>query len=67
MNKIKRYLENHKDATIQDYNNQKHRMHIIQAKSALERSSAFGLFRSKHTGSKKNKTLLAIIKSVYNQ
>ena len=66
MNKLKRYLENHKDATIEDYNNQRHRMHVIQAKIALEKSSGFGLFRSKHTGSKKNKTLLAIIKSVCN-
>lgn len=35
MNKVKRYLENHKGATIQDYNNQKHRMHIIQASKVL--------------------------------
>lgn len=67
MNKIKRYLKNHPGATIEDYNNQKHRMYVIQAKTALERSSGFGLFRGKHTGSKKNKTLLAIIKSVCNQ
>ena len=67
MNKIKRYFKNHPDATIEDYNNQRHRMHVIQAKAALERSSGFGLLSGKHTGSKKNKTLLAIIKSVCNQ
>lgn len=29
MNKIKRYLKNHPDVTIEDYNNQRHRMHVI--------------------------------------
>lgn len=67
MNKIKRYLENHPDATIEDYNNQRHRMHIIQAKCCLKKSSHFGMLRGKHTGSKRNKTLLSIIKSVCNQ
>lgn len=67
MNKLKRYLENHKETTIEDYNNQRHKMHVIQAQCALKRSSGFGLLRGKHVGSKKNKTLLAIIRSVCNQ
>ena len=51
MNKFKRYLENNKDATIQDYNNQRHRMHVIQAVKPGG---------SKHTGSKNLKQLLAL-------
>lgn len=55
MNKIKRYLKNHPDATIQDYYNQRHRMHIIQA------SHNCG---TKHVGSKNEKQLLALIHSL---
>jgi hypothetical protein len=51
MNKLKRYLENHKDATIEDYNNQRHRMHVIQAVKPGG---------TKHTGSKNLKQLLAL-------
>lgn len=47
--KIKNYLENHSGATVEDYNNQRHRMHIMQAKT-----TTFG----KHTGSKGLKQLL---------
>ena len=57
MNRLKRYLENHKDATIEDYNNQRHRMHVIQ----YER-----ITRSKHSGSKSKKTLLSTIKQNNN-
>lgn len=46
--KIKNYLEAHLGATVEDYNNQRHRMHIIQAKN----------IRSKHAGSKPLKKLL---------
>lgn len=52
MNKIKRYLENHQGATIEDYNNQRHRMHVIQASS---------FYNSKHVGNKSKKQLLALI------
>ena len=52
MNKIKRYLENHPGATIEDYNNQRHRMHVIQASTVCN---------SKHVGSKSKKKLLALI------
>ena len=51
MNKLKRYLKNHKDATIEDYNNQKHRMHVIQAST---------VFNGKHTGSKSKKNFLML-------
>lgn len=50
MNRLKRYLENHPGATIEDYNNQRHRMHVIQAVKPGG---------SKHTGSKNLKQLLA--------
>lgn len=53
MNKIKRYFKNHPDATIEDYNNQKHEMHIMQASKIL---------RGKHVGSKNEKQLLSVIK-----
>lgn len=52
MNRLKKYLEKHKDATIQDYNNQRHRMHVIQATNNC---------RTKHVGSKNEKQLLALI------
>lgn len=52
MNRLKRYLEKHKDATIQDYNNQRHEMHIMQASR---------IFRTKHVGSKNKKQLLSVI------
>lgn len=51
MNKIKRYFKNHPDATIEDYNNQRHRMHVIQAVKP---------YGTKHTGSKNLKQLLAL-------
>lgn len=51
MNKIKRYLEKHPDATVQDYNNQRHRMHVIQATRHCT---------TKHVGSKNLKQLLAL-------
>ena len=51
MNKLKRYFENHPDATIEDYNNQRHRMHIIQATRDCT---------TKHVGSKNLKQLLAL-------
>ena len=51
MNKFKKYLENHPDATIEDYNNQRHRMHVIQYKR---------IFPGKHSGSKTKKQLLSI-------
>ena len=41
--KIKNYLEAHPGATVEDYRNQRHKMHIKQAKT-----TTFG----KHTGSK---------------
>ena len=52
MNKIKKYFENHPDATIDDYNNQRHRMHVIQATDNC---------RTKHVGSKTKKQLLALM------
>ena len=67
MNKVKRYLENHPGATIEDYENQRHRMHIIQARAALLRTSSRGFFKGKHTGSKNRKKLLSIIKYVCNK
>lgn len=51
MNKIKRYLKNHPDATIEDYNNQRHSMIVMQAK----RNCA-----TKHVGSKNLKQLLVL-------
>lgn len=51
MNRLKRYLENHLDATIEDYNNQRHRMHVIQAVRPYD---------TKHTGSKNSKQLLVL-------
>lgn len=52
MNKIKRYLRKHHNATIEDYNNQRHRMHIIQATYYCI---------TKHVGSKNEKQLLSLI------
>ena len=52
MNKLKKYLENHPDATIQDYNNQKHKMHVMQAGREL---------RGNHNGTLTKKQLLSII------
>lgn len=66
MNKVKKYFENHPSATMQDYENQRHRMHVIQAKAALVRTSSRGFFNGKHVGSKNKKKLLSIIKSVCN-
>lgn len=51
MSKFKRYLKSHPDATVDEYENQKHRMHVIQASR---------IFRGKHTGSKTKKQLLSI-------
>lgn len=51
MNKIKRYFKNHKNATIEDYNNQRHSMIVMQA----TRNST-----TKHVGSKNLKQLLAL-------
>lgn len=60
MNKFKRYLERrgypHLQYNIaillQDYNNQKHKMHVMQASN---------VYNGKHTGSKSKKKLLALI------
>ena len=49
--KCKKYLEAHPGATIEDYNNQKHRMHVIQYAR---------ITRSKHPGSKLLKKLLQV-------
>lgn len=49
--KIKNYLEAHPGATVEDYNNQKHRMHIIQYARTT---------RCKHSGSKPLKKLLQV-------
>lgn len=54
--KIKRYFKNHPDATMDDYNNQLHKMHIQQAKM-----TTFG----NHTGSKKQSVLLYHIHKIY--
>ena len=52
MNNFKKYLKKkHTNATIEDYNNQRHRMHIIQA---IKPGG------TKHTGSKNLKQLLAL-------
>lgn len=49
--KRKEYLKTHYGATIKDYNNQRHRMHIIQ----------YGkIICSNHPGSKSLKTLLQV-------
>lgn len=47
--KIKNYLEAHPGATVEDYMNQRHRMHIKQAKMTTFNS---------HTGSKSKKLLM---------
>lgn len=49
--KLKNYLEAHSSATIEDYNNQKNRMHVIQ----YARTTG-----SKHPGSKTLKKLLQV-------
>lgn len=51
MNRLKKYLENHKEATIEDYNNQRHSMIIMQATRHCT---------TKHVGSKNLKQLLAL-------
>ena len=51
MNKIKKYLKKHPSATIEDYNNQKHSMIVMQATRH---------FTTKHVGSKNLKQLLAL-------
>lgn len=53
MNKLKRYLKNHPGATIEDYNNQKYSMIIMQATIHCT---------TKHVGSKNLKQLLALNK-----
>lgn len=53
MNRLKRYLENHKDATVEDYNNQRYSMTIMQATRHCT---------TKHVGSKNLKQLLALSK-----
>ena len=47
--KTKNYLEAHPGATIEDYNNQRHKMHVQQARITTY---------SKHIGSKSNKTIM---------
>ena len=47
--RCKKYLEHHPGATVADWQNQRHRMHIIQYNRVV---------RSKHTGSKSLKRLL---------
>ena len=47
--KIKNYLKAHRGATIEDYNNQRHKMHVMQARITTY---------SKHIGSKLNKTIM---------
>ena len=51
--KCKKYLEKHPGATYEDWQNQRHRMHIIQYKKIM------GF--SKHTGSKKFSRILNVI------
>ena len=51
MNKFKKYLKSHPGTTVEEYENQKHRMHVIQASR---------IFGGKHTGSKTKKQLLSI-------
>lgn len=51
MNKLKSYLKKHKDATVQDYNNQRYSMIIMQATRHCT---------TKHVGSKNLKQLLAL-------
>lgn len=47
--KIKNYLKEHPGATIEDWKNQRHRMHVMQARITTY---------SKHIGSKSNKTIM---------
>lgn len=56
--KIKKYLENHPGSTIKDWENQRHRMYIIQASKVTF---------SKHTGSKNIKTLKYHMNSIANK
>lgn len=56
--KIKNYLEEHPGATIEDYNNQKHKMHVKQASIVTY---------NKHTGSKNLKVLLFNMHSIPNK
>lgn len=53
--KIKNYLKAHPGVTVEDYNNQLHKMHIIQAKTTTF---------SKHTGSKSLKRLIYNINDI---
>lgn len=56
MNKLKRYFKNHPDATIEDYNNQRHRMHVIQASKVL----------GPNAGRKSTAQLLTVIHRICN-
>lgn len=56
--KLKNYLEAHPGATVEDYNNQKHKMHVKQASIVTY---------NKHTGSKNLKVLLFNIHSIPNK
>lgn len=47
--KIKNYLKEHPGATIEDYHNERHKMHVQQAKMTTF---------AKHTGSKKYNVLM---------
>ena len=51
MNKFKKYLKSHPGATVEEYENQRHKMHVIQASR---------VFHGKHQGSKNLKQLLSI-------
>lgn len=53
--KIKNYLEAHPGATVEDYMNQRHKMHVKQASIVTY---------NKHTGSKNLKVLLFNIHSI---
>lgn len=66
MNRIKEYFKNHPNATMQDYEDQRHRMHVIQAKEVLALGFRRTSFSGKHAGSKNKKKLLSIIKSIGN-
>jgi len=52
--KCKKYLKAHPGATIEDWQNQRHHMHIIQSRLTTH---------SKHAGSKSNKTIMSNVHS----
>ena len=58
MNKAKKYLKNHPEAIMQDYENQRHQQHVIQACKGT-----YG----KHDGSKRKKTLMYHINRIQDR